>query len=51
MMRYGIALFVFQSACQLNADRPGPAPGWCESHILHDGLLRYYCYYLPQTIK
>ena len=51
MMRYGIVLLVLLSACQLNADRPEPASGWHESHILHSGLPRYYRYYLPKNIK
>ncbi len=51
MMRYFIVLFVLLFASQVNADRADLSPGWHESHILYDGLQRYYRYYLPDTIK
>ncbi len=50
-MRYCIVLFVFLFAYQVNADDADLSQGWHESHILHDGLQRYYRYYLPETIK
>ncbi len=51
MMHSFIVLLLFLYASQANANSADLSPGWHESHILHNGLPRYYRYYLPKNIK